>query len=142
MRRHRVLALAAPLGVQIACFVAWTACRTPTSGTSDGGSPAPDVAPEIVPIRYDGQPPPEAGPRTPVHAETQSTRVDTMQLMFAAGEMQTSGEPFAQNFAGRNLAYYDRWIFPVDQYLVPVSHGSTFVVSFTDVFGFSSAVES
>ena len=91
---------------------------------------------------YDGLPEPEAGPRTAVKAEFVSTRVDTMQLMFAAGEMQTSGEPFVQNFAGRNLAYYDRYFLPVDQYLVPVVHGPPFYEQYTDLFGFSGAVES
>jgi hypothetical protein len=90
---------------------------------------------------YDGRATPEAGPRTAVHAEFVSTNVDTTQLMFAAGEMQTSGEPFAQNFAGRDLAYYDRYYIPVDQYLVPNTNGH-FFDSYTDLYGFSSAVES
>ncbi len=90
---------------------------------------------------YDGLPAEDAGQRTPVHAEFLSTRVDTEQLMFAAGEMQTSGEPFAENFGGRNLAYYDRYYIPVDQYLVPSTTGR-FFDGYTDLFGFSSAVES
>jgi hypothetical protein len=90
---------------------------------------------------YDGLPAADAGPRTPVHAEYLSTRVDTEQLMFAAGEMQTSGEPFAQHFGGRDLAYYDRYYIPVDQYLVPSTTGR-FFDGYTDLFGFSSAVES
>jgi len=104
--------------------------------------PPIDATPEYVRIPYDGLPEPDAGPRTAVAAEFVSTRVQTMQLMFAAGEMQTSGEPFMQNFAGRNLAYYDRYYLPVDEYLVPVSHGPPFYQAFKDVFGFSSAVES
>src|SRR6202000_337487 len=63
-------------------------------------------------------------------------------VMFAAGEMQTSGEPFVQNFAGRNLSYYDRYITPPNQSLVPQSGASGFFVSYTDLFGFSGAVES
>jgi hypothetical protein len=116
--------------------------RNPAAG-GDGGGPSPvDASPEHARVPYDGLPGPEAGPRTPVHAEFQSTRVDTMQLMFAAGEMQTSGEPFVQNFAGRDLAYYSRWYLPVDQYLVPEHKDNTLFVAVTDVFGFSSAVES
>jgi hypothetical protein len=106
---------------------------------SDASADAPY---DVVRIPYDGLPTPEAGPRTPVHAELVTSRVDTMQLMFAAGEMQTSGEPFAQNFAGRNLADYNRYWIPVDQYLVPVTSGSSFWVAYTDLFGFSTAVES
>ena len=87
-----------------------TTARLPRRPRRDAAPTRCDAAPEHVRIPYDGLPEPEAGPRTPVHAEFVSTRVDTMQLMFAAGEMQTSGEPFAQNFAGRNLAYYDRYI--------------------------------
>ncbi|HLK35147.1 MAG TPA: hypothetical protein VKU41_00255, partial [Polyangiaceae bacterium] len=92
-------------------------------------------------VHYDGLPPAEAGPRTPVAAETVSSRVNTMQLMFAAGEMQTSGEPFASNFAGRNLAGYDRYYLPPDQYLINSCQGC-FFVTVTDLFGFSTAVES
>ncbi|HEY3815600.1 MAG TPA: hypothetical protein VGL81_00435 [Polyangiaceae bacterium] len=113
------------------------------SNVADGSvGPAPmDAAPDYVRIPYDGLPEPEAGPRTAVQAEFVSTRVETMELMFAAGEMQTSGEPFVQNFAGRNLAYYDRWYIPVDQYLVPVAQ-HVLPAQYTDVFGFSGAVES
>ena len=77
-----------------------------------------------------------------MHAEFQSTRIDTMRLLFAAGEMQTSGEPFAQNFGGRDLAYFDRYYIPVDQYLVPATNGSSFFQTSPDLFGFSAAVES
>jgi len=38
--------------------------------------------------------------------------------MFAAGEMQTSGEPFASNFAGRDLADYSRYVLPSTTELV------------------------
>ncbi|HEY6462747.1 MAG TPA: hypothetical protein VIY73_21405, partial [Polyangiaceae bacterium] len=101
-----------------------------------------DARPDRARVPYDGYPTPEGGPRTPVVADWVSQRVDTMQVMFAAGEMQTSGEPFVQNFAGRNLAYYDRYITPPNQYLVPESTGSSFFDSYTDLFGFSGAVES
>jgi hypothetical protein len=112
--------------------------HVPESEVADATTPVADATPFPA---YDGLAALEAGPRTPVHAEFVSTRVVTEQLMFAAGEMQTSGEPFAQNFGGRNLAYYDRYYIPVDQYLVPSSTGQLFE-SYTDLFGFSSAVES
>ncbi len=111
------------------------AAETPDATTVDAGI---DVSPFPA---YDGPAPVDAGPRTPVHAEYLSTRVDTAQLMFAAGEMQTSGEPFAENFAGRNLSYYDRYYIPVDEYLIPSTTGR-FFDGYLDLFGFSSAVES
>ena len=114
-----------------------------SSGDDGGGEAGPtDATFDAARIPYDGLAGPETGPRTAVQAEFLSTRVDTMQLMFAAGEMQTSGEPFVQNFAGRNLSYYDRWYIPVDQYLVPINYGMNFFAQYTDLFGFSSAVES
>jgi hypothetical protein len=149
MRLRRSPALAAltacgPLAVAALALGDGAGCGDSTLGASaDGGGASPaDASPEHVRVPYDGLPDPEAGPRTPVHAEFQSTRVDTMQLMFAAGEMQTSGEPFVQNFAGRALGYYDRWYLPVDQYLVPEHQGGTLFVAVTDVFGYSSAIES
>ncbi|MGH7298619.1 MAG: hypothetical protein ACRELB_27005 [Polyangiaceae bacterium] len=122
-----------------ACGSEWA---QPSTGDASGDAAPIDAAPERVRVPYDGLPQPESGPRTPVVASLISSRVDTMQLMFAAGEMQTSGEPFVQKFAGRNLAYYDRYITPPNQYLVPVFHGPPFYESYTDLFGFSSAVES
>jgi hypothetical protein len=110
----------------------------PAAGENDASTDAPM---DVVRIPYDGLPAPEAGPRTPVRAELVTSRVDTMQLMFAAGEMQTSGEPFAQNFAGRNLQDYNRYWIPVDQYIVPAG-GLILYTAHTDLFGFSSAVES
>jgi hypothetical protein len=151
-RRSRSPALAAltalaPLALAVIAFGDSAACGggTPSTGAGDDASVGPppmDAAVEHVRVPYDGLPEPEAGPRTAVQAEFVSTRVETMELMFAAGEMQTSGEPFVQNFAGRNLAYYDRYFLPVDQYLVPISHGTTFYAQYTDLFGFSGAVES
>jgi hypothetical protein len=61
-------------------------------------------------------------------------------LMFAAGEMQISGEPFAETFAGRNLDGYDRNLLPTDRYAPdPAGHPDATVI---DLFGFSTAVES
>ena len=79
-------------------------------------------------------------PRTPVQAETTSNRVDVQSLLFAAGELQISGEPFASNFAGRNLGYYDRNRLPPDQYVLDL--GLSTETAVTDIFGFSTAVES
>jgi hypothetical protein len=77
-----------------------------------------------------------------VHAELVTSRVDTMQLMFAAGEMQTSGEPFANIFAGRNLSGYYRYYLPPDLYFTQSINGGLIGSSFIDLFGFSTAVES
>ena len=139
----RLPAVATPLlsaCLAVAISGACGAGHVPQAETADATTP--DAIADSSPFpTYDGLAAPEAGPRTPVHAEYLSTRVVTSQLMFAAGEMQTSGEPFAQNFGGRNLAYYDRYYVPVDQYLVPSSSGR-FFDGYTDLFGFSSAVES
>ncbi len=149
MRTPRALAASLPL---LACALILGdagACgsvdSTPTGDAGrlpDSAGPADATVLDHVRVPYDGLPPPEAGPRTAVHAEMVSPRVDTMQLMFAAGEMQTSGEPFVSQFAGRNLADYDRYILPPDQYQLPVSNGQAFFVTVPDPFGFSSAVES
>ncbi len=110
-------------------------------GTPDATSPdAPEDAPwDHVRVPYDGSEPPP-GPRTKVTAELKSSRVDVQQLMFAAGEMQISGEPFAQLFAGRALANYDRTALPTDQYIIPTGNDAS--TALTDLFGFSTAVES
>ncbi len=102
----------------------------------DAGEDAPW---DHVRIPYDGEAPPP-GPRTKVTAELTNARVDVQQLMFAAGEMQISGEPFAQHFAGRNLGNYDRTYLPTDQYLITT--GDDAPTALTDLFGFSTAVES
>jgi hypothetical protein len=139
MRFGRVALLSLVLAAAAASSGACGNSHVPASEENDAST---DASMDVVRIPYDGLPTPEAGPRTPVHAELVTSRVDTMQLMFAAGEMQTSGEPFTQNFAGRNLQDYDRYWIPVDQYLVPITGSSRLFDSFTDLFGFSSAVES
>ena len=129
------------LGVAFAC----SSSSNPAAPGDDGGtsddvadaSPAVDVVYERTP--YDST----MGPgvqRVPVVAELKSNRIDVQSLMFAAGEMQTSGEPFASNFAGRNLSDYDRNYIPPDQYIL--NNGSDDPVPITDLFGFSTAVES
>jgi hypothetical protein len=59
--------------------------------------------------------------------------------------MQTSGEPFAQDFAGRTLYYYiaARYSGTPDQYWIPTPTSSGVVAPpVIDLFGFSTAVES
>ncbi|HEY8089010.1 MAG TPA: hypothetical protein VIF09_14220 [Polyangiaceae bacterium] len=145
MRRKNFTGLAGVVGAAV-----WMAAAcgsgdqpgAPATSSDDAStdldaSPSGDAVYERAP--YDGARPP-AGPRTPVHAEVVTTRVDVQQLLFAGGEMQISGEPFAQNFAGRNLADYDRNYIPPDQYIV--DNGLSNPTPVTDLFGFSTAVES
>ena len=145
LRASRGVVPIAPLALAALAVAPAAACGGGGSAqhVADGGPPAGSDA-TVAPVRasYSGLPLPEAGPRTPVHAETVSPRADTMQLMFAAGEMQTSGEPFASGFAGRALTGYDRWYLPPDLYLVNVASSSSFFVTTKDLFGFSTAVES
>jgi hypothetical protein len=122
----------------------------------------PEAAAFPTPVGFDGAPTPAVA-RVPVQADVVSSRVDVQELMFAAGEMQISGEPFAQHFAGRNLADYDRTFLPPDEYLLPLSEdageedGAVFdpgfgymlpsgtngpVLPIKDLFGWSTAVES
>jgi hypothetical protein len=114
------------------------------SGPSDDASTEeqPDAATDALAydrVPYDGISPP-ALQRVPVYADVVSTRVDVQSLLFAAGEMQISGEPFASGFAGRNLGDYDRNYIPPDQYIL--NNGSDDPIPITDLFGFSTAVES
>ncbi len=121
-------------------------CSTKDNGSigddagMDGGGDATaitDATHERTP--YDGTMPPGV-PRTAVGSQTTSTRVDVESLLFAAGEMQISGEPFASGFAGRNLGGYDRNKLPSDQYILsPTSDDPKPLI---DLFGFSTAVES
>jgi hypothetical protein len=139
MRRAALLlfALAPVLGASCA------EDTTPGEGaTDDGGADAvspPDVAPDHVRVPFDAAKPPP-GPRTPVVASLVDGRANVQALMFAAGEMQIGGEPFASRFAGRNLADYDRTYLPTDQYIVGL--GGDEPQPITDLFGYSTAVES
>ena len=103
----------------------------------DAGAAMDDAPWDHRRIPYDGASIPDV-PRVPVAAEVVSTHIDTHSLLFAAGEMQISGEPFAEFFGGRNLGNYDRTHVPPDQYLLPGAEQ----VPVTDLFGFSTAVES
>ncbi len=132
------------------------------ASTSPGTMPLPEAAPFPTPLPYDAGTTASVA-RIPVQAELVSSHTDVQSLMFAAGEMQTSGEPFAQHFAGRNLNDYDRTYLPPDEYLLPVegdagdpdgavfdpgfgavlpSGGNGMVLPIKDLFGFSTAVES
>ena len=150
MRRRSSLPLATATLTLLAPFAlaASTSCSsespgaTPAdAGTGDAtaGDALADAPIDHVRIPYDGSGP-APGARTKVTAEVVSPRADVQSLMFAAGEMQISGEPFAQHFAGRNLGNYDRTALPTDQYIVQT--GGDAPTSLTDLFGFSTAVES
>ena len=107
---------------------------------SDGGNLDATFSADVVYERqpYDGTITASVQ-RVPVYAEIVSSRVNA-QALLAGGEMQISGEPFAQNSAGRNLSDYDRNYVPPDQYIL--NNGGDDPIPMTDLFGFSTAVES
>jgi hypothetical protein len=149
-RRARGLALGlgAPLALAAITVCDTSACSQghapPLAGNgadADDGGALADATIDRTRPPYEGLPETAAGPRTPVAAEIVDDRVDTMQLMFAAGEMQTSGEPFASGFAGRNLQGYSRYSLPPNLYYVKTGSSLT-GQAFIDLFGFSTAVES
>ena len=74
--------------------------------------------------------------RVTITATVNSTRFVTREHMLAAGEMQISGEPLAETM-GRDLANYSRDRIPTDLYFDP-----DYVLSWTDLAGFSTGVES
>ncbi len=162
MRRSRFTALALLLP---ACALAASCTGDDSSGAApppgaDAGADASTLSDATVgtPL-WDGSPvapyeasSPTSVARVPVTSEMVATKVDSLGLFFASGEMQITGEPFAEFFAGRNLAYYDRTFLPPDEYLIPASQdndASVFdnavggnVLPTKDLFGFSTAVES
>jgi hypothetical protein len=143
-RRPSVVAFAPITALALAAGHAAACGGGDDSAQPDGGASQQDAYVEHDRAPFDGSPTPEAGPRTPVKAENvvMPPRVDTMQLMFAAGEMQTSGEPFASNFAGRNLADYDRYVLPPNLYIIHTTGSMNgFFQEYVDLFGFSTAVE-
>jgi hypothetical protein len=140
MRRSRTLLPFAFVALAIAA-----ACRSvaPNSETSSGDQVQPVPLPDAA--AFPDSPAYEAGaapsvPRVPVQAVLVTARTNVQQLMFAAGEMQESGEPFAENFAGRNLNDYDRTYLPPDEYIL--DNGTSDPKPIKDLFGFSTAVES
>ena len=112
-------------------------------GSADASAESAEDSPSDGPIYdvppYDGISAPAVS-RIPVYADVVSSHVDVQSLLFAAGEMQISGEPFASQFAGRNLGDYDRDYVPPDQYILNL--GGDDPVPIEDRFGFSTAVES
>ncbi len=148
MRTRKQVTLATLLAGPLATAVVVAACSSEPPALragADAGAPTSDDASledvrwDHVRAPYDGGPSP-APARTPVKADPVAGRTDVAELMFAAGEMQISGEPFAEHFAGRNLGNYDRTFLPTDQYIVGI--GTPDPKPVTDLFGFSSAVES
>jgi hypothetical protein len=144
MRRTRLLRTLVGAPLVLAALIA--ACSSDPGPKTSGTTP-PDVLPEagLVDVAPDhGRVPFDSGNgvvgRVAVKSELVSSRVDVRALMFAAGEMQISGEPFAEGFAGRNLGNYDRTYLPTDQYIL--DNGGDNPVPSTDLFGFSTAVES
>jgi hypothetical protein len=116
----------------------------PDAGGNDGTvkpDTSVDAGDEYVLVPFDGAAP-KGPPRVPVYAKTLSKQVYTADLMFASGEMQTSGEPFASLFAGRNLGDYDRAYLPVDMYILNNNSSIQPPIPVKDLFGFSTAVES
>ncbi len=101
-------------------FLALAACGSP--------SKAPPAQPDAAPT----------GPPIVITASVGSTRFVTREHMLAAGEMQISGEPFAEAM-GRDLGNYSRDHVPTDIYFdtAPTSAGP-----WIDLPGFSTGVES
>jgi hypothetical protein len=109
----RLATLAALLGL-VACTPPKT---TPDSGTPDAGQPFKPVV---------------------ITATVSSTRFVTREHFLAGGEMQISGEPFAEAMT-RDLSNYSRDHLPTDIYFdtSAVSEGP-----WIDLAGFSTGVES
>ncbi len=105
-------------------LAACTGPRLPSFGASDVGT-APDAATGS-----------NAADEVAVTAVVNSTRFVVREHMLAAGEMQISGEPFAEAM-GRDLGGYSRDLLPTDLYTDP-SLGFAWI----DLAGFSTAVES
>jgi hypothetical protein len=98
------------------------------SGPAAGGDAGPDAGPEA-----------EAPPQeVTITATVSSTRFVTREHFIAAGEMQLSGEPFAEAM-GRDLAGYSRDHVPSDIYFDTSKNEQG---PWIDLAGFSSAVES
>lgn len=127
-----------------AAMLVASACGRDGDGARQELDAGGDAA-SLPPLQVGGRVPYDAGftpqvLRVPVAAELVSGQTDVAGMMFAAGEMQIGGEPFAQLFAGRNLTFYDRLAVPPDQYLVADARGAIHPV--IDLFGYSTAVES
>ena len=113
MRASGLIVLAACTGPQLPSFGASDTGTAPDAAT--GSNAADDVA---------------------VTAVVTSTRFVVREHMLAAGEMQISGEPFAEAM-GRDLHGYSRDLLPTDLY-TDLALGFAWI----DLAGFSTAVES
>jgi hypothetical protein len=141
-RRSSCVAVGTAVWVAAACSSRQAGQAGPSgddASVSEAESGASDAALVYDRAPYDGISLPQAN-RIPVYSQLVSSHVDVQQLLFAAGEMQISGEPFASGFAGRNLGDYDRNYIPPDQYIL--DNGGDDPIPVTDLFGFSTAVES
>ena len=108
--------------------IALAACSVPAHHSGDAGVDAPVVADAPA---IDAPP-----PNVTITSTVDSTRFVTREHMLASGEMQISGEPFAEAM-GRDLTGYSRNLVPPDVY-IDGPHG----VYGVDLAGFSTAVES
>ena len=93
----------------------------------------------VVLVACGAPPAPRDAPTTiAITAEVGSTRFVTREHMLAAGEMQITGEPFAEAM-GRDLGDYSRDHLPTDLYFDTSAMSAG---PFIDLPGFSTAVES
>ena len=105
-------------------FLLVAACHGASHASHGAAFDAPaDVSPDAPPVAVT------------VTSSVDSTRFVTREAMLAAGEMQISGEPFAEAM-GRTLAGYSRNLVPPDVYIDPAG------IYGVDLAGFSTAVES
>jgi hypothetical protein len=105
-------------------FLLVAACHGASHAPHDGSPDSPaDGTPDAPPV-----------PVT-ITSTVDSTRFVVREHMLAAGEMQISGEPFAEAM-GRNLGGYSRNLVPPDVYIDPAG------IYGVDLAGFSTAVES
>jgi hypothetical protein len=111
----------------IAALVA-SACGSSSLVGPDGGVDGP-------PLGVDASDASTPEPIVTITTTVNSTRFVTREHMLAAGEMQISGEPYAETM-GRDLGGYSRDQIPTDLYYDP--NGTVWI----DVPGFSSGVES
>ena len=132
---HRALVFAA----LCASLAAVVSCHGDAADGAPGGDAGLDgsVVDSSADVPTDG--PDATSSIVPVAATLASARVDVAQLMFASGEMQISGEPFAEGFLGRNLDGYDRLALPTDRYS---PSGKFDGDQIPDLVGYSTAVES
>ena len=116
--------------VSLAAMVALASCTKKASTPANDAGPVPDAGTPIT----------DAGPpiQVTITATVNSTRFVAREHFLAAGEMQISGEPLAEDM-GRLLSGYSRDHLPSNIYfdVSPLSSGP-----WVDLPGFSTAVES